>query len=167
MNLHNRNPFWSLIPRRVILGATTFGPIGQLKAPGTWGSVVGILLFTLVFAYLPPVPYLLLSLLFIFLAVPLCEEAEIRLGRRDPGCVILDECVAIPICFLGIPFQPGEPAWAWILAGFALFRFFDILKPLGISKLQSLGGGWGVVADDIAAAVASNIVLQIAFVLIR
>jgi len=161
-----RNPIWRLLPRPLILGLTTFGPIGRLKAPGTWGSVCGILLFTVLFAYLPPVPYLLLSLLFIFLAVPLCEEAEIRLAQRDPGCVILDEFVAIPICFLGIPFQPGQPAWAWILGGFLLFRFFDILKPLGINKLQNLAGGWGVVADDIAAAVATNIVLQITYAIL-
>ncbi|MGE9289747.1 MAG: phosphatidylglycerophosphatase A family protein, partial [Puniceicoccales bacterium] len=164
--MRDRHPAWNMIPRKVILGATTFGPIGQLKAPGTWGSVVGVLLFTLVFAYLAPLPYLLLNLCLIFLAVPLCEEAEIRLGRRDPGCVILDECVAIPVCFFAIPFQPGEPAWAWILGGFALFRFFDILKPLGISQLQKLQGGWGVVADDVAAAVATNIVLQIVYWLV-
>jgi len=157
---------WGLLPRRFILGATTFGPIGQLKAPGTWGSVVGILLFTVLFWHLTPVPYLLLTLLFIFLAVPLCEEAEIRLGRRDPGCVILDECVAIPVCLFAIPLPPGEANWAWILAAFALFRFFDILKPLGISRLQSLQGGWGVVADDIAAAIATNIVLQIALLIL-
>jgi len=129
-------------------------------------SVVGVLLFAVLFAHLSPIPYLLIALLLIFLAVPLCEEAEIRLGRRDPGCVILDECVAIPICLFAVPLQPGEPAWGWILAAFALFRFFDILKPLGISKLQSLQGGWGVVADDLAAAVATNIVLQIAFLLL-
>ena len=156
-----------MIPRNVILGLTTFGPIGQLKAPGTWGSVVGVLLFTLFFAYLSPIPYFILALVLVFLAVPLCEEAEIRLGRRDPGCVILDECVAIPICFFAIPFPLNDPAWPWILGGFALFRFFDILKPLGISKLQTLRGGWGVVADDVAAAVASNIVLQIVYYLVH
>lgn len=161
--MRERNPIWGLMPRRLILGITNFGPIGQLKAPGTWGSVVGILLFTVIFAPLAPVYYLLLSLFLIFVAVPFCEEAEIRLGRKDPGCVILDECVAIPVCFFSIPFQPGEPAWPWILGGFALFRFFDILKPLGIGKLQNLQGGWGVVADDIAAAVATNICLQIIY----
>jgi len=162
-----RNPFWSLLPRNVVLGATTFGPIGHLKAPGTWGSLLGIVLFAVLFNSLGPVSYLLLNLFLILLAVPLCGEAEIRLGRRDPGCVILDEFVAIPVCFFAIPLQPGEPAWGWILAGFVLFRFFDILKPLGIKSLQKLNGGWGVVVDDIAAAMATNIVLQITFYFIN
>ncbi len=155
-----RSPFLSLLPRSVVLGATTFGPLGRLKAPGTWGSAVGILFFAVFFVHLDPAVYLLLSLLLIFLSVPLCQEAETRLGRRDPGCVILDEFVAIPLCFLGVPLVPGEANWPWILGGFLLFRFFDILKPLGIKRLQNLEGGWGVVADDLAAAVATNLILQ-------
>ena len=47
------------------------------------------------------------------------------------------------------------PDWALLLAGFAFFRFFDILKPLGIARLQHLSGGWGVVADDVGAALAA------------
>jgi len=156
-----RSPFTALLPRRVVLALTTFGPVGQrLKAPGTWGSALGILLFAVLFAPLSPLPYLLLGLLLVAFAVPLCGEAELRLGHRDPGCVILDELVAVPFCFLGVGLVPGEPNWPWILGGFLLFRFFDMLKPLGIKKLQSLPGGWGVVADDLAAAVATSLVLQ-------
>lgn len=160
--MRERSPFLALLPDRIILGATTFGPLGRLRAPGTWGSAAGILLFAVLFAYLPPVPYLLLALLLVFLSVPLCAEAEFRIGKRDPSSVILDECVAIPLCFVGLPLVPGEPAWPWILGGFVLFRFFDIAKPLGIRRLQDLEGGWGIVADDLAAAVAANLVLQIA-----
>ncbi|MEM0965930.1 MAG: phosphatidylglycerophosphatase A [Verrucomicrobiota bacterium] len=158
-----RKIFWSLLPRWFVVGATTFGPIGRFKAPGTWGSAVGVLVFTLLFAYLPPVPYLVLCAVLFFLAVPLCGEAEIRLGQRDPGCVVLDECIAVPVCFFAIPFQPGEATWPWIVAGFLLFRLFDIAKPFGIKKLQNLPGGWGVVVDDIAAALAANIVLQLIY----
>ncbi|MCX6943233.1 MAG: phosphatidylglycerophosphatase A, partial [Opitutales bacterium] len=68
----------------------------------------------------------------------------------------LDEVVAMPLCFLGWPALAGSlPVWAVLLAGFALFRFYDILKPLGIRRLQDLPGGWGVVVDDLAAALAS------------
>lgn len=159
--MRDRSPFLSLIPRSVILGATTFGPVGQkLKAPGTWGSALGVLLFAVFFVHLTPLIYFLLSLFLVFISVPLCGEAEVRLGKRDPGCVILDEFVAIPFCFLGINLVPGDANWPWILGGFILFRVFDILKPLGIKRLQDLEGGWGVVADDIAAAVATNLVLQ-------
>jgi len=156
----NRSPFVTLLPRNLVLALTTFGPIGRLKAPGTWGSAIGILAFAVFFVHLDPALYLLLSLLLVFLSVPLCGEAEVRLGIRDPGCVILDEFVAIPLCFLGVAITPGEANWHWILGGFLLFRIFDILKPFGIKRLQDLKGGWGVVADDLAAAVVTNLVLQ-------
>lgn len=164
--MRTRNPIWNFIPNRTILALTTFGPVGRLKAPGTWGSLAGILFYTVVFPYLAPLPYLILCLFFMFLAVPLCEEAEIRLGKRDPGCVILDEFVAIPFCFFALATIPGPHAWAWILAGFLLFRFFDIVKPLVIGRLQKLPGGWGVVMDDVAAAITTNIVLQILVLII-
>jgi phosphatidylglycerophosphatase A len=101
--------------------------------------------------------------------VALCGEAEFRLARKGPGEVILDEFVVMPLCFLGwrllavAPAGAGHwPKWAVILTGFALFRFFDILKPLGIRKLQDLPGGWGVVVDDVAAALASCATMHLA-----
>jgi phosphatidylglycerophosphatase A len=91
-----------------------------------------------------------------YLAVALCGEAEFRIGRKDPGEVILDEFVAMPLCFLGWPMLLGTvPAWMIFLIGFGLFRLFDITKPLGIRRLQNLPGGWGVVIDDTAAALAA------------
>ena len=65
----------------------------------------------------------------------------------------------MPLCFIGWQWLPAEwvERWPWaiFLGGFALFRLFDIAKPFGIARLQSLPGGWGVVADDFAAALAS------------
>jgi len=98
----------------------------------------------------------LVSVFGAYVAVALCGEAEIRLEKQDPGEVILDEFVAIPLCFLGWPaLLAAMPAWGALIAGFALFRLFDIVKPLGISRLQALPGGWGVVIDDTAAALVS------------
>jgi phosphatidylglycerophosphatase A len=79
--------------------------------------------------------------------------------------VILDEFTAMPLCFLGWPALAGMlPSWAapWavFVAGFLLFRLFDITKPLGIHKLQDLPGGWGIVVDDVAAALATCAVLH-------
>jgi phosphatidylglycerophosphatase A len=77
--------------------------------------------------------------------------------------VILDEFVVMPLCFLDWRMLVDPlPQWAVFLTGFALFRFFDILKPFGIRRLQDLPGGWGVVMDDVAAALASCAVMHIA-----
>ncbi len=158
-------PVWPrFLPTATVLGCATLGPLGRkLRAPGTWGSVAGLLYFTVVFYPLGWLGVLLLNLIGLYVAVAICGEAEFRLGRRDPGEVIIDEFVAMPLCFLGWPALVGPaPAWVVFLAGFVLFRFFDILKPLGIARLQDLPAGWGVVADDVAAALATCAVLHAA-----
>ena len=89
-------------------------------------------------------------------AVWICAAAERGLGRSDPGEVILDEVVAMPLCFLGwARLESSAAPWLLFAVGFALFRLFDIAKPLGIARLQRLPGGWGVMADDLAAALAA------------
>jgi phosphatidylglycerophosphatase A len=155
-----RQPAW---PRSLatgtVLALATLGPVGRrLPAPGTWGSAIGILLFTLAChgRYPGDATTLLLGALGACLAVGICGEAEVRLGQKDPSEVILDEFVAMPLCFLGwAALPPMLPAWGVLLAGFGLFRLFDILKPFGIARVQTLPGGWGVVLDDTAAALAA------------
>ena len=144
-------------PTSVVVAFATLGPLGRrLPAPGTWGSAAGLLYFALFFYRAGTFEILLASAAGGYLAVALCGEAELRLGKSDPGEIILDEFVAMPLCFLGWhTLATRWPAWAVLLAGFGLFRLFDILKPFGISRLQSLPGGWGVVADDLAAALAA------------
>lgn len=151
-------PIWPrFLPTSTILAFARLGPLGRkLPAPGTWGSLAGLLYFTVFFFGVGIVWTLFFSAIGGYVAVALCGEAEFRLGRRDPGEVILDEFVAMPLCFLGWGALTGPlPAWAVLLVGFALFRLFDIAKPLGIRKLQDLPAGWGVVIDDIAAALAA------------
>ncbi len=150
-------PRWSRgLPSRFVVVCATLGPLGQkLPAPGTWGSLAGLLYFAVFFQRANVVETLISTAIGGYLAVALCGEAEIRLGEKDPGKVVLDEFVVMPLCFLGWRFLSGSlPPWGILLAGFALFRFFDIVKPLGIGRLQRLPGGWGVVADDVAAALA-------------
>jgi phosphatidylglycerophosphatase A len=164
MGMRLRQPIWPrFLPTPFVLNAATLGPVGRrLPAPGTWGSVAGLLYFTAVFALSGWFSCLVLGLGGIYLAVALCGEAEFRLGRTDPGEVILDEFVAMPLCFIGWRWMAEAlPPWAVFLSGFALFRFFDIVKPLGIRRLQRLPGGWGVVVDDLAAALASCVVLHL------
>lgn len=164
-------PLWPrFLPTRWVVALAMLGPVGRVRrGPGTAGSFVGLLYFTVFFGLLPPTHAwwltILLSLPALYLAVAICGEAEFRLGQRDPGGVVLDEFVVMPICFVGWHWLPAdwvaEWRWAIFLGGFALFRFFDILKPIGIGRLQSLPGGWGVVADDLAAAVATCATLHL------
>ena len=157
-----RQPIWPrFLPTTMVLAFATLGPVGRMrKAPGTWGSLAGLLYFTVFFHGLGIFGILFFSAVGAYLAVAMCGEAEFRLAQRDPGSVVLDEFVAMPLCFIGWPSLAGLlPSWAapWSLfiGGFVLFRLFDILKPFGISRLQALPDGWGVVADDLAAALAA------------
>jgi phosphatidylglycerophosphatase A len=152
-------PNWPrFLPSTLVLDLATLGPLGRrLPAPGTWGSLAGLMYFTVFFVdRLSLIPAILLSTLGLYVAVGFCGEAEFRLGRKDPGEVILDEFTAMPLCFIGWPaLLDVAPRWAIFLAGFALFRLFDITKPCGINKLQNLPAGWGIVIDDVAAALAA------------
>lgn len=161
---------WTVaLPTSFVKNCATLGPLGFWgKAPGTVGSLAGILWYTVAFHFLDPVSYVLLLAATLYFAVAICGEAEDRMFKRDPGEVILDEFVCIPICFIGLQgaiTSLGGWAWVMLLAGFAGFRFFDILKPLGIKKLQSKPGGWGVVVDDAVAALATCVCLHIGWVI--
>ena len=95
------------------------------------------------------------------MAVWLCGLASRALGCEDPGAVALDEIVALPIVFLGL----GEPNAASWVAGFVLFRVMDIAKPPPIKWGERLPGGWGIVADDLLAAMFAALALRLLFFL--
>jgi phosphatidylglycerophosphatase A len=161
-----QQPSWPrMLPTWWVVNLATLGLIGRvLPAPGTWGSFFGVGYAAMLVQGLGLGNAVLLIVTVVtgYWAVGICGEAELRLGKVDPGEVILDEFVAMPLCFLGwSELTMTWPAWAVLLAGFALFRFFDILKPLGISQLQRLPAGWGVVIDDLAAALAACGVLHV------
>lgn len=155
MILRPQSPRWmGALPKWLVLGFARLGPVGLIKlAPGTWGSALGLAYFYFFVDKLGTVQAIAVNFVSIILAVYLCGEAEVRLDEHDPGEVILDEFVAMPLCFIGwTRIHAIVEPWAIILGGFMVFRFFDILKPFGIRRLQSLPSGWGVVMDDLAAA---------------
>jgi phosphatidylglycerophosphatase A len=161
-------PSWTrTLPESFVLACARLGPLGRrLPAPGTWGSAAGLVCFWVLFRPLSSgllwAGYLLLCTAGLYLAVAFCGEAELRLGKKDPGEINLDEFAVMPLCFIGWPWLLNPwPMWGIMLAGFALFRLFDITKPLGINKLQDLPGGWGVVIDDVAAALATCVTLHL------
>lgn len=159
------DPKWPrLLPAKLVVAVSTLGPLGmKLPAPGTWGSLAGLLYFTVFFRHARWEVVFAWAVVTSLLAVPLTGEASRRMGRPDPGEVNLDEFVVMPLVFLG--WRAGHaaalPEWAALLAGFGLFRLYDILKPFGISRLQRLPGGWGIVADDFVAALAAGGTLHV------
>jgi phosphatidylglycerophosphatase A len=160
-----KQPLWTkVLSDTVIVNLATLGPVGQFKAPGTWGSLAGLIWYTLFYYNISVIGAVLFTVGFLYFALAICGEAEIRLRKVDPGEIILDEFVAMPICFIGLqPYIASSWAWAVFLAAFVLFRFFDIVKPFGIKNLQRYPGGMGVVLDDVAAALATCLVLNIFF----
>ena len=158
-----KQPLWiRTLPSSVVINMATLGWLGRLRAPGTWGSIAGLAFYTVVFYPMKPLGATLLMAFFLYLALIFCGEAEKRLQQVDPPTLVLDEFAAIPICFIGLqPAMDTRWAWAVFLAGFGLFRLFDIWKPFGIRGLQRYRGGLGVLLDDVAAAIATCIVLNL------
>jgi phosphatidylglycerophosphatase A len=127
-------------------------------APGTWGSAVAILMAWPI-TFLPPIWHTtvlsLLVVVFLWIGVKGSVQVEHEWGK-DPKQTVIDEMVGIWVTLLG-----GPLSWIHLLAAFVLFRVFDIAKPFGIRRLESLGQGWGVMLDDVLAGVYANIVIQI------
>lgn len=167
MKYLDRYFIWTrLLATPLVVNCATLGPIGRIKkAPGTWGSVAGVGLYAVLFHQSSFFGFILLALLMAYLAVAFCDAAEKRLQMRDPGMIVLDEFVAVPLVFFGMGGHAGLIAqhggWPVLLAGFILFRVFDVLKPFGINRLQNLPGGLGCVADDLAAAAVSCVLLHL------
>jgi phosphatidylglycerophosphatase A len=161
-------PVWpEQLPPDAVVTLATLGPLGtKMKAPGTWGSAAGILFFFLCLTPLTIIDTIAVSMVLGYLAVGICGQAEVQMRRKDPGEVILDEFVAMPLCFIGwrmIVGPTGLPGFiGLVIAAFALFRFYDIRKPWVINALQELPGGWGIVVDDTAAALATCGTLHLA-----
>lgn len=148
----------------MIVQIATLGPLGRLKAPGTWGSAAGLLWWAVVvrLAHAKGGPHeFIFDSLVVLMAILLCGVAAAFIGKKDPSEVILDEFAAMPLVFLFNPYvHHGKSSLLLILLGFLLFRLFDITKPFGIKALEKLPGGFGIVLDDVMAAIYANLVLH-------
>ncbi len=157
--------------------AQGFG-IGRIPfAPGTFGSLVGLLWFLLLLLPQNLWAFLAGTVAGLALSVRLCGAGEKILQQKDPGSIVFDEIAAVPLCFLGwlavVLWQTGAlPApeyffakqhWPLTLGVFAAFRVFDIVKPWPVRGSQSLPGGWGVTVDDALAAVYVNLMVLAAY----
>jgi phosphatidylglycerophosphatase A len=139
----------------VIFLSSVFG-VGYIKyAPGTFGALVGLILWAL----FVPVKYNLqfyyvVSILLISLIIS--SLAEKIYDIKDDQRIVIDEVAGI---WFTLAFLPK--AFVFLFLGFVLFRFFDIKKPWIISKIQTLKRGLGITADDVLAGVFANLILQV------
>jgi phosphatidylglycerophosphatase A len=156
----------------IVCIAQGFG-IGRVPfAPGTFGSALGLLWCVLLIASGEYWAYLAGTVFGLCASILFCGLAERILEETDPPSVVLDEIVAMPVCFLpwvtvacsrlrGLP--PVEQflttrAWIWTAVIFVLFRALDVLKPWPIRQSQKLPGGWGVTVDDFLAATVVGLI---------
>lgn len=122
-------------------------------APGTAGSLVGVLIYYLL--PLDPGAWLLIAVVVSLTGIPVASYIEKDKGT-DPGLVVIDEVCGQWIALLFLPRM-----WVVFILAFILFRFFDIWKPYPISRSQNLKGGLGIMADDILAGILANILIQL------
>ncbi len=122
--------------------------------PGTWGSLGGLVLVY----FISSVPVVDLIVFFILLLVTVTFLTRyfkmMQEKEKDPQFVVMDEVLGILVTFLSLPIT-----WITALIGFVLFRFFDIVKPFGIRRLEKIEGAWGVILDDLVAGLFAHIIL--------
>jgi phosphatidylglycerophosphatase A len=142
--------------RAVLFVATGFF-IGTVPfAPGTFGSLIGLPVCFLL-SRLNLLQSVIYILVFILFAIGIASAAEKILKQKDPGQIVIDEIAGLMVTFAGLPFNLKTA-----LAGFIIFRVFDILKPFPIRILERrVGGGTGVVLDDVLAGVYGNLILRL------
>lgn len=150
-----------LIPKLI---ATSFGAGFLPVAPGTWGALVAIVLWLPVYFLLPgATAYILTALAAVVFGVAGTWASNVseKYWGKDPVVACVDETVGQLISLLPLCGGPEKAPWWLVIVSLALFRFFDIFKPLGIRKLEKLPGGLGMMADDVLAAIYSALLLEV------
>ena len=139
----------------------TFFGIGYLRpGPGTWASAVTMLLWWLGAKHIPgqfQVPAALaITVVVTLIGIPASTIVERESGRHDPGFVVIHEVAGQMLTLVAAPLR-----WKTLIAGFILFRIFDVLKPPPFRRLEALHGGTGIMLDDIGAGIYALIVVQV------
>lgn len=144
--------------RIIKLLATGFG-LGYLPiAPGSCGTLLGIPL-VLGLQWLGPLPYMVITFLLTIAACLIADRAGVLFGETDSRHIVIDEVVGFAVTMVWLP-----STWKALLAGFIIFRILDALKPWPISYVErKIGGGVGVVADDVVAGIIGSVILQVVY----
>lgn len=126
-------------------------------APGTFGSLWGIVIgWCFWITGMGPWGRIAVFLAMFLPGVHICTRSAMLRGKKDPGSVVWDEMTAFPLVYLLVPLN-----WWWLLAGFIVFRFFDIAKPWPIRRFERLPSGLGIMMDDQIAGGYAAIVLYV------
>jgi phosphatidylglycerophosphatase A len=152
--VESRAPLWAT------LVATFFG-IGRLRpGPGTWGSLAAVLIWLGLSRFIEPAWQTLtlagLVVVAVAIGIPAATASAKASGVKDPQFVVIDEVAGQWITLFFAPVS-----WKTLLAGFILFRGFDIVKPPPVRQLEKLPSGTGIVLDDVAAGVYALAVMQL------
>ena len=147
-------PIWAA------LVATFFG-IGRLRpGPGSWGSAATVLLWWLLSRWIAAswqnYAAIFLAAFVVAIGIPAATQVARASGLKDPQFVVIDEVAGQLITLIAAPVS-----WKTLLAGFILFRGFDIVKPPPVRQLENLPEGYGIVLDDVAAGIYALIVMQV------
>jgi phosphatidylglycerophosphatase A len=147
-------------PRWAMLTATCFG-IGRMRpGPGSWASAATVVLWAALAYNLTPAlraPFAIaLALLVTLIGIPAATRVARASGLKDPQFVVIDEVAGQLITLIAVPL-----AWKTFLAGFILFRSFDIIKPPPVRQLEALPEGAGIVIDDVAAGLYAFVVMHL------
>lgn len=140
--------------------ATFFG-IGRMRpGPGTWGSAAAVLLWAalahqLSLSLRTPIATAL-AVFITLIGIPAATQVARAMGGKDPQIVVIDEVAGQLIALIAVPL-----AWKTFLAGFILFRAFDILKPPPVRQLEALPEGSGIVLDDVMAGIYAFIIMHL------
>jgi len=149
---------FTLLKHPIHFLALGFGSGLAPKAPGTFGTLMAIPLYLL----LQPLSlsYYLAVVLFVSLiGIYICDKSSSMMGVHDHPGIVWDEFAGYFVTMIAAP-----AGWVWVLVGFALFRFFDILKPWPIRKIdKSVKGGFGIMLDDILAGIFAAICLHLIY----
>jgi phosphatidylglycerophosphatase A len=134
---------------------STFFYVGYLPLiPGTFGSLVGILLIYLIELY--ALNYVLLTIAVIAIGFLVCGRAEKAMAKNDPRFVVIDEVSGMLLSLVFIPYDIKL-----VVLAFILFRVLDTLKPYPAGRLERLKGSVGIMSDDLIAGLYTNLILQV------
>lgn len=138
--------------------ALGFGSGLSPKAPGTMGTIAAIPIFLLC-SLLPVNLFILITVLMSIIGIWICDKASKDAGVHDHGAIVWDEFAGFFITMIAIPVT-----WQTVLAGFVIFRIFDIIKPWPISIAdKKVGGGFGIMLDDVIAGILALALMHMIF----